>query len=82
MLENSEKGYHMVKKACTMMHSLIDKWKPPPGTFRPGKQSEQGGVQQISSLPPALSALENRGVLLFRCTYPHGDMNVGLESRL
>gem|GEM_PF-1181083 len=37
MLENSEKGYHMVKKACTMMHSLIDNWKPPPGTFRPGK---------------------------------------------
>ncbi|WP_288761471.1 hypothetical protein, partial [uncultured Akkermansia sp.] len=37
MLENSEKGYHMVKKACTMMHSLIDNWKPPPGTFRSGK---------------------------------------------
>ena len=37
MLENSEKGYYMVKKACTMMHSLIDNWKPPPGTFRPGK---------------------------------------------
>lgn len=33
MLENSEKGYHMVKKACTMMHSLIDNWKPPPRHF-------------------------------------------------
>ena len=37
MLENSEKGYHMVKKACTMMHSLIDNWKPSPGPFRLGK---------------------------------------------
>jgi hypothetical protein len=37
MLENSEKGYNMVKKACTMMHSLVDDWKSRPSTSRPGK---------------------------------------------
>lgn len=26
MLESDEKGYNMVKKACTIMHSLIDDW--------------------------------------------------------
>ena len=37
MLENSEKGYNVVKKACTIMHSLVDDWKPRPCTSRPGK---------------------------------------------
>lgn len=37
MLENHEKGYNMVKKVCTIMHSLVDDWKPSPCTSRPGK---------------------------------------------
>lgn len=37
MLENHGKGYNMVKKVCTIMHSLVDDWKPSPCTSRPGK---------------------------------------------
>ena len=37
MLESDGKGYNMVKKACSIMHSLIDDWKPKPCTSRPGK---------------------------------------------
>lgn len=37
MLENDIKGYNIVKKACTIMHSLIDDWKPKACTSRTGK---------------------------------------------